>query len=60
MAKVCDLCGRGGMTINRRSHSNIATKHKQQPNLQPRKIDGVTLKMCTRCTRTLKKDKVAA
>lgn len=55
MAKVCDLCGRGGLTINWRSHSNIATKHKQNLNLQRRKIDGVSLKVCTSCTRTMKK-----
>ena len=57
MAKVCDMCGRGGLVINWRSHSNIATKHKQNLNLQPRKIDGVSLRVCTSCTRTETKAK---
>jgi ribosomal protein L28 len=52
MAKICDRCGRGALTANRRSHSNIATKRRQLVNLQTRRLGGQTLKLCTRCIRT--------
>ncbi|MEI7741438.1 MAG: L28 family ribosomal protein [bacterium] len=55
MAKVCDICERGGLVINWRSHSNIATKHKQKLNLQRRKMGGMTLRVCTSCTRSMNK-----
>jgi len=54
MSRVCDACGRGPKVGNTRSHSNIATKHRQLVNLQPRKIAGANVKLCTRCLRTMK------
>ncbi len=49
------------MTGNTRSHSNIATKVRRMVNLQTRKIQGVKMKLCTRCLRTLSlKEKTAA
>lgn len=68
MAKVCDICGRGALKGNQRSHSNIATIKRQDVNLQSAKIDGKRVKACTRCIRSsvkpqrtvVKKDTAAA
>ena len=57
MARVCDRCGRGSNRGNSRSHSNIATKIQQFVNLQSRVIDGKRMKVCTRCLRTITKNK---
>lgn len=54
MSRVCNSCGRGPKVGNTRSHSNIATKHRQLVNLQPRKIGGQNVRLCTRCLRTMK------
>lgn len=43
------------LTGNRRSHSNIATKMTQKPNLQTKKIDGVKVTLASREWKTLKK-----
>ena len=52
MAKICSQCGRTALSGQSRSHSNIATKRRQNVNLQSRKIDGDRVKICTRCLRT--------
>ena len=54
MSRVCNACGRGPMVGNTRSHSNIASKHRQLVNIQPRKVEGKRVRLCTRCLRTLK------
>jgi len=55
MSKVCDVCGRGYLNGNARSHSNIATLKRQQVNLQSMKVDGKKVKACTSCIRTAAK-----
>ncbi|NQT50164.1 50S ribosomal protein L28 [Candidatus Kuenenbacteria bacterium] len=55
MATRCEKCGKGPRTANMRSHSKIATKRKQYPNLQSKKVDGKKMVMCTRCIKTLNK-----
>ncbi len=62
MARRCDACERGPLTGNTRSHSKIASKTRRMVNLQTKTIDGVKMKVCTRCIRTLapKKEKAAA
>lgn len=57
MAKQCDLCGRGPMRGASRSHSKIRTLKKQYINLQSRVIEGVKVKVCTSCLRTMVKPK---
>ena len=56
MANRCDICGKGPMTGNLVSHSNIKTKTVLKPNLQRVKaiVDGkpVRLRVCTRCIRS--------
>lgn len=41
---------------NKRSHACNATKMKQNPNLQTKKIDGVKVTLSTREWKTMKKD----
>ena len=52
MSKVCEVCGRGAQSGNKRSHSNIATRRKFAINLQSKKIDGQRKKVCSRCVKT--------
>jgi len=52
--KRCFNCHRGSMTSQSRSHSNIATKRKQNINLQWKLFDGERVKLCTKCIKTLK------
>jgi large subunit ribosomal protein L28 len=60
MAKFCDVCERGGLVGNTRSHSNIASKRKRQVNLQSKRIGTMKLRVCTRCIKTAAKYTVAA
>jgi len=56
MSKLCQVCGRGTRASQSRSHSNIATKRKQRINMQVKHIDGVKIKICTKCIKTTAKD----
>ena len=60
MSRVCDLCGKDKLAGNTVSHSNRRAPKKSVPNLQKETItfdDGakVTLKVCTKCKKTLNK-----
>lgn len=55
MAKACDICNRGKVTGNQRSHSNIASKRTMKINLQSKKIGGARMTVCTSCLKTLNK-----
>ncbi len=55
MAKRCDLCKRSSTKGAKRSHSNIKTLKRQNINLQSRVVDGVKVKICTKCLRTIAK-----
>lgn len=57
MSKVCDVCGRGTQTGNKRSHSNIATLRKFAVNLQTKKIGGQKKKVCVKCIKKSAKQK---
>ncbi len=57
MARKCDLCKRGATKGASRSHSKIKTLKRQGINLQSKTIDGIKLKICTSCMRTLAKKK---
>ncbi|OGY87728.1 MAG: 50S ribosomal protein L28 [Candidatus Kerfeldbacteria bacterium RIFOXYA2_FULL_38_24] len=52
MSKICDVCGRGYLKGNARSHSKRATIKRQQVNLQTTTIAGKKVKACTRCIKT--------
>lgn len=53
MSRVCDICGRGSQTGNSVSHSNIKTLRKYKINLQTKKVNGVSKKVCTKCLKTM-------
>lgn len=57
MALRCDICGKGAMSGNRRSHSNIGSLVKRKVNLHPRSMGGRRIKACTSC---IKQGKVTA
>jgi large subunit ribosomal protein L28 len=63
MANICAMCGKGRLTGNKVSHSNIKTKRVQRPNLQRVRalVEGtpVRIRVCTRCLRSGKVTKVA-
>ncbi len=52
MSRTCEICNRGPKRGATRSHSNIQTKKWQHLNLQSKKIDGKTVKICTKCLKT--------
>ncbi|MBI2426609.1 MAG: 50S ribosomal protein L28 [Candidatus Kerfeldbacteria bacterium] len=52
MAKMCDVCGRGAMTAQNRSHSMRATKTRKYVNLQSLNVGGQRVKACTSCVKT--------
>ncbi|HMN19093.1 MAG TPA: 50S ribosomal protein L28 [Candidatus Moranbacteria bacterium] len=55
MSRTCTACGRGTVSGNSRSHSNIASKRTFRVNLQSKKIEGKRVKVCTKCAKTLSK-----
>lgn len=65
MAKVCELCAKRTQVGNNRSHSNRATKRKFLPNLFKKRLYStamqmfVTLKVCSRCIKTVAKQTAA-
>jgi ribosomal protein L28 len=55
MARQCDICGRGSSKDASRSHSNIKTIKRQYVNLQVKKVEGGSVKVCTKCLKTADK-----
>ncbi|MFA7319230.1 MAG: 50S ribosomal protein L28 [Parcubacteria group bacterium] len=55
MARVCDICGRGSQVGNTVSHSQVKTNRKFAINLQTKKVDGTSKKVCTKCIKTMSK-----
>ncbi len=59
MSKRCHVTGKGPLTGNRVSHSNIKSKHRQLPNLQKKRFWSesqgryITLRVSTRAMRTI-------
>jgi large subunit ribosomal protein L28 len=57
---VCEMCGKKPMTGNNVSFSQRHTKRKFKPNIQKTKVfrDGklVSMKVCTKCLKTMSKD----
>jgi large subunit ribosomal protein L28 len=56
MARKCELCGKGPVTGNQVSHSNIKTRTRWLPNLKEMKavVKGTTqtIRVCSRCIRS--------
>lgn len=61
MARVCAKCGKGRMTGNSVSHSNVKTKRVLKANLHKVSIDidgkTATEYVCTKCLKGSSKDK---
>ncbi len=55
MSRIDQLTGRGPNFGHSRSHSNIATKRRQNLNLQTIRIGGVKVRVSARTLKTLKK-----
>lgn len=59
MSKRCQITGKGPLTGNRVSHSNVKTKRRQLPNLKTRRFWSeeqqrfVTMKVSARALRTI-------
>ena len=66
MSKVCQVTGKGPVTGNNVSHSNIKTKRRFSPNLQKKRFyiaeedRWVTLKVSTSVLRTINKKGITA
>ncbi|HHX49420.1 MAG TPA: 50S ribosomal protein L28 [Clostridiales bacterium] len=57
MARKCSVCGKGPMSGNKVSHSNIKTRKSWSANLHKMKTsDGSGKYICTRCMRTERKN----
>jgi len=59
MAKTCSICNRGTGTGFLKSHSQIKTKRSVKINLQTKKINGKSQKVCTQCIKKMSKVKKA-
>lgn len=55
MSRIDQLTGRGANFGQSRSHSNIASKRRQNLNLQQVRIGGMKLRVSARTLKTLKK-----
>lgn len=55
MSRIDLLTGKRANVGHSRSHSNIATKRRQEVNLQRVRIGGVKIRVSARTLRTLKK-----
>ncbi len=62
MSRVCDICGKGSIVGNNRSHAMNATKRRFYPNLHSIKaeIKGEvkSVKICSSCLKANKVKKV--
>jgi ribosomal protein L28 len=55
MSRICELSGKSAIFGHSRSHSNIASKRRQNVNLQVVRINGKRVRVAARTLRTLKK-----
>ncbi|HCC22717.1 TPA: 50S ribosomal protein L28 [Candidatus Falkowbacteria bacterium] len=55
MSKVCQMCGRGPISSQSTSHANNKTKRTLKINLQAKKVDGGSIRICTKCLKTFNK-----
>lgn len=55
MSRIDQLTGRGANFGHSRSHSNIASKRRQDINLQTVKIDGQKIRVSARTLKSIKR-----
>ena len=52
---ICQICNRGPLKANSRSHSNIKTIRRQKLNLQTKRVNGKKMLICANCLKSLNK-----
>ncbi|MBR2778981.1 MAG: 50S ribosomal protein L28 [Firmicutes bacterium] len=56
MSNKCEICGKGQVSGNKVSHSNIHSKRKWNPNIQTVRVNDNgsvrRMKVCTRCMKS--------
>ncbi len=55
MSRICELTNKKANFGHSRSHSNIATKRRQNVNLQTVTINGIRMRVAARTLKTIKK-----
>ena len=55
MSRICILTGKQANFAQSRSHTNRATKRRQNVNLQTIRVNGQRIRVAARTLRTLKK-----
>ena len=55
MSRICMITGKRALSVNSRLHSNIATRRKQNVNLQVIKIGNQRMRVSARAARALKR-----
>ena len=59
MSKKCEICGKGQVSGNTVSHSNIHTRRKWNPNIQTVRVnENGTVRKINVCTRCINSNKV--
>lgn len=59
MSNKCEICGKGQVSGNKVSHSNIHSKRKWNPNIQTVRVsDNGSVRRMKVCTRCMKSGKV--
>ena len=59
LSRKCEICGKGQVSGNKVSHSNIHTKRKWNANIQSVRVnDHGTVRKMNVCTRCIKSGKV--
>lgn len=56
MSRTCQLCEKSSARANHVSHSNRKVPRRQKPNLQSTQVKGKSMKICSTCRRTMKKN----
>ena len=53
--RSCDLCARGTGVMQKHSHSQVKHKTHQKINVQTKRMDGGSIRLCSKCLKTISK-----
>ncbi|HPO11472.1 MAG TPA: bL28 family ribosomal protein [bacterium] len=53
--RSCDLCARGTGVMQKHSHSQVKHKTHQKVNVQTKRLDGGSVRLCSKCLKTINK-----
>lgn len=53
--RSCDLCARGTGVMQKHSHSQVKHKTHQKINVQTKRMDGGSVRLCSKCLKTISK-----